>query len=316
MASRLHPRPRYSRHSRRYVLLSLFALAAAGWFLPARWSGQLISCVQVTVPFQDALSRSSGIAGGSLPQVLDTESAQSHERLIRTNEALRHTIAALATTITELQDHVSTLTKSREWTVNHAQLGPAGELIPAKVVGEDFLTWRESLLINKGTLQGVKPGASVASEHFTIAHESIDMLGDGLAILYGEALIGTVEQAGTHTARIKLISDVGAQRKVLIGRFQEDGNFVIVDRYFWLTGQGRGRMVIEDVERKRVDEGHIAEGDYVLSDPNDASLPASMVIGTIEAIHTDRNRPLLAILDVATTLPPSDLHRVYVFLPD
>jgi len=156
----------------------------------------------------------------------------------------------------------------------------------------------------------------VASDHFTIAHDSSNLLDDGLAILYGETLIGTVEQAGTHTARVKLISDIGSQRKVLIGRFQEQGNFVAVERYFWLTGQGRGRMVIKDVEKKQVDEGVIAVGDYILSDPDDASLPASMVIGTVEAIHSDRNRPLLAIVEVATVLRASDLHRVYVFVPE
>ncbi len=316
MASRRNRKPRHSRQPKGYVLLTLFAVAATGWLLPPSWTGQLMSCVQVTVPFQAALSSSSSPSGESFTDEMDSESMLANRQLARSNQALRHTIAALTSTITELQDHVSSLTNSREWSANNAQLGPLGKLIPAEVVGEDFLSWRESRLINKGTLQGVTPGASVASEHFTIAHDSSDILGDGLAILYGETLIGTIEQAGTHTARVKLISDVGSQRKVLIGRFQEQGNFVAVDRFFWLTGRGQGLMVIKDVEKIQVDEGLITKGDYILSDPNDATLPASMVIGTIKAIHLDRNKPLLAIVDVATILPSSELHSVYVFVPE
>ena len=135
--------------------------------------------------------------------------------------ALAHQVAALTIRVAELEREVGILTATRLWDVDGARLGASGQLIPAGVVTGDLLPWRSSSLINAGTLQGVRPGAAVTSCHFTVNRGTDDSVRNGLAILLGETLIGWVEQAGTHTARVKLLTAPSVAMKVRIGRLEK-----------------------------------------------------------------------------------------------
>jgi cell shape-determining protein MreC len=114
---------------------------------------------------------------------------------------------------------------------------------------------------------------------------------------------------------VKLVSDVDVQMKVRIGRIADEG-FQSADRYFWLTGKGRGRMEIRDVEAREVQDGLIRTGDMVMSDPRSDALPAAMAIGRVSHIESDRDNPLFAILTVEATVATDSLRRVYVYLPN
>lgn len=300
--------------STRLILIGLFFLSVAGLLLPGSWTHGLISLVQVAIPFVDgAQSVSESVLGGGRGNASPVP-PETHLALQREKRALEHQVVALATRVRSLEDEVALLTATRLWDVDNARLGARGRLIPAKVIHLDILFWRDSRLVRAGTLQGVRRGAPVTSAQFTIDRGKEAGLRNGLAIVLGETLIGFVEQAGTHTARVKLLSDVSVQMKVRVGRLMPNG-FVPREGFFWLIGRGHGLMELRDLQRDQVRQGLIAPGDIVLSDPTSSLLPVAMVIGKIVRIDPDRTNPLLSIATVAGESQPVSLQRVYVYDP-
>lgn len=300
--------------SRKTLITCLLAASVLALLLPRDWTGGLISLVQVIVPFQDAVvtgvesvARAVGSDDGQVPQA-------RFEALERERAALEHQVAALSMRVSQLEEEVGVLAATRLWEVDGQRIGARGRLIPARVITADLLPWRSSKLINAGTLQGVRRGSAVMSRYFTIDRGEADGARDGMAILLKEAFVGVIDkQTGTHTSRVKLLSDVSVEMKVRIGRFSETG-FAALDRYFWLMGCG-GVMEIRDVEQRDIDDGVIKVGDTVLSDPAGGVLPAALTVGKVVDIRPDRDNPLLAILTVESPVDEDSLRRVYVFDP-
>ena len=308
----------YRRHtvpSKKSLLLTLLALSIVALLLPRRWTGGLISLVQIIVPFQDAASVAMNSAASALDGPESAVSAEAYHALEREKAALQHQVTSLAMRAAKLEKDVQILTATRLWGGENDRIGSRGSLIPARVVSGDIVTWRNSRLINAGSLQGVRPGDAVTSQYFAIDRGDAEGITDGMAVLRAETLVGIVdEKVGTHTARVKLLSDVSVQMKVRIGRLGEDG-FLPVNQYFWLTGRGGRRMEIREVDRRDVQDETIQTGDIVLSDPIDQNLPAPMVIGKIAAIKPDRDNPLLATLLIEPAVDHESLRHVYVFDP-
>lgn len=300
--------------STKVILSALLLISAAAILFPQRWTGGLISLVQVIVPFQDAATVAVD-AVSSLGEVRPSAVPnEAHEALKREKAAAEHQAAALAARVEELEGEVAVLTSTRLWSVAGQRLGASGRLIPARVVSRDILPWRSSRLLNAGSVQGVQDGAAVTSHVFTVDRGEDAELRSGLAILLGETFIGVIQQTGTHTSRMKLLSDVSVQMKVRIGRWTGE-RFVLVDRYFWMSGRGSGRMEIRDVERKDVETGIVQVGDTILSDPQSDVLPAAMTIGKVTAASADRDNPLFAVLTITAAVPEESLRRVYIYDP-
>lgn len=294
------------------ILLAVSIIALA---LPGAWTARLISLVQVIIPFQAAATAAADSIGDVMAGDDAPVSADDHRALQLRNQAMQHRLVALADRVTGLEREVEVLTATRQWSAGAGPIGPRGRLIPARIVTEDLLSWRSSRLINAGSLQGIRRGAGVVSRHFTIDRGEESGVRDGLAVLLGEVFVGVVEQVGTHTTRVKLLSDVASGMKVRIGRLDDEG-FRSAEGYFWLVGRGGGLMEIRDVDRRAVEDGHILVGDIVLSDNMDDNLPAAMTIGTVDAIEPDRRNPLLSILSVQAAVEEDSLRRVYVYEPD
>lgn len=270
--------------------------------------------MQWVVPFQqasqaavDSLTPDSGAAPSTL-------TAEEVEALRRANEAFEHQAAGLTSRIEELEAQVRGLTATRLWDPDRRQLGSRGRLIPARVLGEDAVSWRSSRLLSAGTWHGATSGAAVVSRLFTVNQGEDAGVRSGLAILLGETLVGFVESTGTHVCRAVLLSDLSVQMKVRIGRFV-DGGFALREGYFWLHGAGEGRMLIRDVDRRLIDGGGIQVGDRVLSDSQSEVLPAALTIGRVSEITPDRDNPLFAVVSVRAALPEDALRRVYIYDP-
>ena len=309
------PRRRPHQASRRTYLAILPVIAITALLLPAEWTGKLISLAQIIVPFQHAATVTADSVGQALRPNKPTVSPEEYEALERKKAALEHQVAALAVRVAELEKEVDILTATRLWDAAGKRIGARGRLIPARVITDDLLPWRSSQLVNAGTLQGVERGSAVTSRLFTIDQGDTDGLDRGMAVLLGEVLVGLVEQAGTHTARVKLLSDVSVQMKVRVGRLTDSG-FAPLEDYFWLVGRGDGVMEIGDAKRRDVEAGLIQVGDVVLSDPASGILPCAMTIGRITSIGPDRNNPLLSILTIEAALDETSLRRVYVYDPE
>lgn len=307
-------RARSKRDGRGTLILVLAGISAAAWLLPTTWTGKLISLVQVLVPFQHAVSSATEAVAGDGDDVGGSVPGYEHAAIQRENEALRHRLAALSLRNQELEGQVQLLEATRQWEVDGRSIGARGRLIPAHVVTKDLLAWRSSRLINAGTLQGVSRGDAVASQHFSIDGGEGEGVRDGMAILLGEALVGLVDQAGTHASRVKMLSDVSVEMKVRIGRFSND-QFALDDGYYWLVGKGGNRMEIRDVEKRDVDAGSIAVNDVVVSDPRSELLPTALVIGRVVEIDIDRKKPLFAVLSIEAAADLDTLQQVYVYDP-
>ncbi len=285
--------------------------------LPRAWTGGLVSLIQVVAPLQDAAATAIDSAAGAVAADGNVVSAEAYTALAQQKAALEHRLAALTARADYLEEEVDVLTATRLWGTADRQIGARGRLIPARVVSSDMLPWRSSHLITAGSLQGVHRGNAVTSRLFTVEPGESREIQDGMAILLGEVLIGTIAQdLGTHTARVKLLSDVSVQQKVHIGALAEDEELVILDQYYWLKGRGQGVMEIRDVDRRNAQAGFIQVGDLVLSDSENPTLPAPMVIGRVVRIDPDRNNPLLCILTVESGVDLDAYRRVYVFAPD
>jgi len=293
--------------SLRRVITFLVLLSAALFLLPRRWTQPLMNLVQVLVPFQDAAS--SAIQTGK-DAISGAESDPSELEV----SACENQVGALSMRILELESELDQLTATRFGRGGFQGLGPRGRLIPARVLTSDMLPWRDSRLISAGTFQGVQGGLAVTSAHFTLSGGESGGHRSGLAIVLAETFLGWVDQVGTHTSRVRLISDVGVSMKVRIGRLNEQ-EFAAMEGYYWMVGKGRGTLEIADIDRRNVEAGHVLAGDVVLSDAESTSLPAAMRIGTIARIDPDRDHPLLAIATVETAVDPAALRRVYIYDP-
>ena len=215
-------------------ILTLLALAAGALLLPHGWTRRLISLVQVLVPLQHAATTVTDSVARAMEGDAPPVPADTYEALQREKLALEHRMASLELRVAELEDENTLLTATRLSEVDGWRIGARGRLIPARVIAKDVLGWRSSALIDAGSLQGVQPGSAVASHLFEVDQGKTAGVRSGMAILRGEVLIGLVEQVGTHTARVKLLSDVSVESKVRIGRFTESG-FQAVRSSFWVA---------------------------------------------------------------------------------
>jgi len=288
--------------------------SAAALWAPASWTRRLTGLVQWVAPFQEVSQAALEAVAPGQEDATHAVTAEEAAELRRTNEAFQHQTAGLSARIEELEAEVRGLTATRSWDADGRKLGSRGRLIPARVLGEDVVSWRSSRLLSAGTWHGAANGAAVVSRLFTVNQGEDAGVRSGLAILLGETLVGFVESTGTHVCRALLLSDLSVQMKVRIGRFTESG-FTLRDGYFWLHGAGAGRMVIRDVDRRLTDAGAIQVGDRVLSDSQSDVLPAALTIGRISEITPDRDNPLFAILEVRGAMPEEALRRVYIYDP-
>jgi len=295
------------RITTRRLLGTLLAVSIVGLLLPTQITGGLLNLVQVLVPLQAGLTRAADRTAETISSQVDSVSAEEHARLERRAESLRNMVAVQSARIASLEQANRELTGIRE-----RGLGPRGMLIPARVVARDLLGWRQSGLIDAGTLRGVHRGAAVATRSPLLDVGSRDGLTDGMAVLAAEVLVGWVEQAGTHTARVKLLTDPASRMPVTIGRFEQTG-FTAVPAEFWMVGAGAGRMKVIEVDHRYV-EGQaqaVQTGDLITTLPDDPALPAALTIGTIAEITRDTENGLLYTLTVESAAPQA-MRRVYV----
>ncbi|NOX59778.1 MAG: rod shape-determining protein MreC [Planctomycetes bacterium] len=298
------------RHSsRRTILIVLILISAVGFLLPRRLTGKLLNLVQVIAPLQDWTTRSVDAAVGAVssdgPAISGTEAAA----LRRENAALSHRLASLSGDYEDLNQAYLAATHIRTRGLDQ------GRLIPARVVAGDAFAWRASRLINAGTLSGVRQSAAVASHHFSMRTDNPDALRKGLSVLCGETLVGFVDQVGTHSARVRLLTDKSTALKVLVARAEKDSYYPLSSE-FWLVGTGGESMEIRDVSHTYIessdDEKNIQVGDVVFTSRQDPTLPASMTIGKITDIRKDLQHSLLYILTVEPPVKPADLRQVFV----
>ena len=304
----MRTRPKGRRNTRARVFAALLVCSLVGLLLPRSLTGGLMNLLQILVPLQDTANRAvDAVSGTVVGRPASRVSAAEWENAQARQQALQHTVVTLQSTIAALEQ------SNRELAAIRGR-GMPGKLIPARVVAPDVSAWRRSQLIDAGSLRSVRNDAAVISNYFTAHLGTEDGARTGLAVLSGEVLIGTIETAGTHTSRVKLLSDPTTRMAVLIARTQGD-QFLPLDAEFWLVGAGENQARVRDVDHRYVKSGEIREGDGVLTVHGDPRLPVSMMVGTVRSAGPDRDNPLLYVLEVELAIDPARLRRVYVVDP-
>ncbi len=287
----------------------LILISVVGFMLPTRITGKFLNFVQVILPFQDWTTRTADVVTDVVTPDGKGLSAEEAEKIRRENAALKHRLASLSGDFEDLSNAYAHATQIRNRGLDQ------GRLIPARVVAGDAMAWRKSQLINAGTLSGVREDAAVTTHHFSLQLGEADEVREGYSVLCAETLVGFVEQVGTHSARVRMLTDKSTALRVLIAR-AATGQFYPLSSEFWLVGTGGNSMEIRDVSHTYVksadDETNVRVGDYVFTSRDDPSLPASMTIGTISEIKQDPENSLLYILDVEPAMTPSDVRQVFV----
>lgn len=237
--------------------------------------------------------------------------AEKHAETLREKVALENEVASLRQQVLEQQSTINDLAHIRQ-----RGFPNSGSLIPARVLAADAAAGRDSLLVGKGSMAKVKNGDWVASRLFVEAgHE--DGVREQLAVLAHECLLGWVEQTSTLTSRVVLLSDPLTNKSARVRIVARDGKrppLTAGGKYvdFSLSGDGRGMMKIRDIPRDYVDSGRIKVGDIVTSDPTDARLPMAMVVGKLEQLQRNKNKPVYYDAVVAPLYDPQNLSQVYI----
>ena len=152
--------------------------------------------------------------------------------------------------------------------------------------------------------------AAVTTQTLDVKFERGIRVEQGMAVLQGESLLGWIEHAGTHTARVRLLTDPQTTMSVAVVSSDGESKGAPTGR-FWLRGRGAGRMAVIQVVRKYVQEGRVKVGDVVVTSPDSDRLPVPMVVGTITEIAADPSSSLLCTLLVKPAVS-EQIRRVYV----
>ena len=303
----MYRRRRSRKINARTIFLPLLVAVFLAVWLPASWTRPLNQMMQLLAPVEDALNGMGATAADALgtapAPTVPTERFQSVER---DNQALTHTVTALSARVAELESRNRELTGLRA-----TGLTDGGVLIPARVIRRDAAAWRDSVLLDRGASSASDPN------DWVVSHRFVDVGGDagvssGMAVLAGEVLVGRVLTSAPYTSVVVLLSDPTQKTPVRIAR-REGDRLEVLAADFLLEGRGRGRMRVDDVGHNYIDSQQIRSGDLVVSDPGEAGLPVSLVVGRVAGIEPTERSPLLLFrLEVEPVLDPADLRRVYI----
>ncbi|NUN49230.1 MAG: rod shape-determining protein MreC [Candidatus Brocadiae bacterium] len=169
-------------------------------------------------------------------------------RLKAENAELLASLLRQQSSVGELQEQLRKVSAYRE-----AGMADISRVMPASVVlAEDASGWHGTVLIDKGTRDGVKPGQVVAD---------------------GPAVVGRVMECGEATSRVRLITDPAFRMKASAVRAGRPGQVTGI-----LAGQGDGTCRLEYV----LDREEVGEGWQVMTvhDP-DRGWSAGMLVGDV-----------------------------------
>lgn len=181
--------------------------------------------------------------------------------------------------------------KIKELASFHSQLEEMAksglELLAAKVIGAEPDSWYQTLLINRGTNDGVRRG---------------------MAVTHGENLVGRIVEVGAGWSRVRLILDARSAIPALTNDSRAAGLVV---------GEGPGELRMTYIEHSaKVQVGDVvvtAHLGKVLTE-DEAPLPGGLVIGTITSVSQKEE----GLYQSAVLKSPVDfryLFDVLVFIP-
>ncbi len=155
-------------------------------------------------------------------------------------------------------------------------------LLAARVIARDAAGWWQSVRIDRGARDGVRPD---------------------LAVITTEGLVGRVVETSARTADVLLISDPNCRVAARLPRAEADGVLVGLG----VRPDGLARCRLDFIHRHL----EIRPGDEAVTSGLGGVYPAGLPIGYIERVQTDEQ----GLYRTADVLPHADLGRLrYVFV--
>jgi len=170
----------------------------------------------------------------------------------RENKKLKETLAETQARLNRLYELEKSNARLRALLAFKSQTPHA--IVAAEVIGKDPHPWFKSVVIDKGTVEGIAPG---------------------LPVVMPRGIVGQVIETAVHTSKVILITDQNSSVDGLVQRTRAKG----------IVKGGPGDLTIfEYVLRKDV----IEEGDIIVSSGFDGVYPRGLPIGRVVAIdHTE-----------------------------
>lgn len=144
--------------------------------------------------------------------------------------------------------------------------------IPAEVIGRDASNWSNSVIIDKGSTQGIRQNKAVISNR---------------------GLVGRVLEVGRYSSRILLITDPNSKVGVVIGRNRQGG---------MLTGRPDGKCKMLYIAL----DSDVAIGDRVVTAGFGSVFPRGILVGEVIEIGREPGR----LYKFAIIKPAQDMSKL------
>lgn len=185
----------------------------------------------------------------------------------------------------KIQSHLSTLNELRRENDRLKKLLGFKQRVPmklltARVIGKDLISGRDTIIINRGSVHGVKKL---------------------MAAITIEGVVGFVRQVHYHTAVILLITDIEFVADSLVQRSRVRG----------LT-EGLGRNICRLYYLQRGDD--IVKGDLVITSGLNNIFPKGLPIGTITSIVQENKNSIRRDIEIKPAINPQKLEEIFIVL--
>lgn len=272
--------------------------AVSALLVPSGWTAGLRGLFQpralLQMPVSAAARETEQALNATLARPL---SAREADRLRRGNEELRRQVVSQGRRLAEQQERLDDIAGLRGQSADNLSA-----IVLAAVASFDADPRRESLqvVLSARARPFVREGQWVAAG--VRQDPSREMLAQ-------QWLIGQVSEVHTRLARVQLITDPGFKLGVQTARVRADGTWQSDDKRCVLSGQGRGRMLIDQAE-----EDYFKSGYRIVMVPASRTLPFPLSLGRIDGSRVRDDSPQHVDLTVVPWQPIEELTHVYIIV--
>lgn len=154
-------------------------------------------------------------------------------------------------------------------------------MIPAEIIGRDPTSWFKSIIIDKGSTDGVSQGAGVITP---------------------EGVVGRIIKVAPSSAHVLLLIDVNSNIDAVVQRSRARGIVV---------GTGETLCRLAYVQKTE----NIVEGDRVITSGLGGIFPSGILIGSVVTLRHDKGG-FFQYIELQPAVDFSKLHEVFVVLSD
>jgi rod shape-determining protein MreC len=147
----------------------------------------------------------------------------------------------------------------------------------ARVIGLPTNSWEGALVVDRGSLAGVKTG---------------------MAVTAAQGLVGQVVEVAPNASKIRLITDRRSGVAVFVQRNRAPGI---------VMGSLDGALSLDFVDRR----SNTRQGDVVVTSGMGGVYPKGIVVGDVTSVHDERDKPF-PMLTVTSRVPITAVEEVFI----